>query len=198
MKLIRTSLALALILACSSAWAEWKLIPDKSQLSFVSTKKEHVAESHTFKTLQGSVDDAGNGKLIVGLASVDTKVAIRDERMREFLFQTNVYPTAVYTVALGATKVGLISAWQPGEQGTMVLEGELDLHGVKHPVSADVIVTKAGVDRVLVASTRPVIIRAQDFGLVQGINKLAELVKLSSISYAVPVTFVLTFDVITP
>jgi len=198
MRIIRTSLALALMLACSSTWAEWKLIPDKSQLSFVSTKKEHVAESHTFKTIQGSVDDAGNGKFVVDLASVDTKVAIRDERMREFLFQTNVYPTAVFTVGLGATKVDLISSWEPGEQETMVLDGELNLHGTKHRVNADVIVTKAGVNRVLVTSARPVIIRAEDFDLVQGINKLAKLVNLTSISHAVPVTFVLAFDVITP
>jgi polyisoprenoid-binding protein YceI len=178
--------------------AEWKLMPDKSYLSFVSTKKEHVAETHTFKSLQGSVDDAGIGKVTVDLASVDTRIEARDKQLRETLFQTKKYPTAVYTVGLDYTMVASISALPPGEQQTIVLEGELNLHGAKHPLSADVIVTKSGVNRVQVASARPVVVQAEKFGLVQGINKLAEVAGLSSISYAVPVSFVLTFDVLTP
>lgn len=198
MKLVRISLALAFFLACSSTWAEWKLVPDKSHLSIVSTKKEHVAETHSFKSLQGSVDDAGLGKVTVDLASVDTKIEARDERMQEMLFQTKQYPTAVYTARLDLMRVASISAWQPGEQQTMVLEGELSLHGAKHPLSADVIVTKSGVNQVQVASARPVVVQAENFNLVQGINKLAEVAGLPSISHAVPVSFVLTFDVITP
>jgi polyisoprenoid-binding protein YceI len=198
MKLVRTSLALALILACSSTWAEWKLVPDKSHLSFVSTKNEHVAESHTFKSLQGAVDDVGIGKVTVDLASVDTGIEARDEQMREKLFQTKEYSTAVYTVSLDSTMVASISALPPGEQQTFVLDGELSLHGAKHRLRADVIVTKSGVNRVQIASARPVIVQAENFDLIQGINKLAEVAGLSSISYAVPVSFVLTFDVLAP
>jgi polyisoprenoid-binding protein YceI len=198
MKFVRTSLALALILACSSTLAEWKLVPDKSHLSFVSTKKEHVAETHAFKSLQGSVDDAGIGKVTVDLASVDTGIEARDKQMREALFQTKEHPTAVYTVSLDDATVARISALPPGEQLTMVLEGELSLHGAKQPLSADVIVTKSGVNRVQVASARPVVVQAEKFDLAQGINKLAEVAGLTSISYAVPVSFVLTLDVLTP
>ena len=198
MKFVLTSLTLGLILTCSSALAEWKLVPGKSHLSFVSIKKEHVAEAHTFKSLQGSVDDAGVGKVTVDLASVDTSIESRDKLLRDTLFEVKEFPTAVYTVGMDETTVASISALPPGEQLTMVLEGELSLHGAKHPLSADVIVTKSGVDRLQVASARPVFVEAEKFDLVQGINKLAEIAGLSSISYAVPVSFVLTFNVLTP
>ena len=195
MRWIRTGLALALILACTSAWAEWKLVPDKSHLSFVSTKKEHVAETNTFKSIQGSVDDAGNGEFLVDLNSVDTNVGIRDQRMREFLFQTDLYPMAVYTVSVGPRQMKALSTLEAGEQRTLLLDGTLDLHGVKQRVNADVLITKTGVNWIQVATKKPVIIRAENFELVQGVNKLMELVNLPSISKSIPVSFVLTFDI---
>jgi len=198
MKLIRTSLALALIFACASVWAEWKLIPDKSHLSYVSTKKEHIAEPNTFKNIQGSVDDAGNGQIIIDLGSVDTRVPIRDERMQKFFFETMTYPQALYTVSIGAGKLAEVGRMSPGEQKGMRLDGKLDLHGIQHPVSADVLVTKTRSNQVQVATAMPVILRVEDFSLVQGLNKLAELASLPSISKSVPVSFVLTFDVISP
>lgn len=198
MNVIGRFLILVFFLGCSPTWAEWQLVPDKSHLSFVSTKKQHIAESHTFKGLQGSVDNDSVGTVAVDLASVDTKIEIRDERMRETLFETKEYPTAVFTTHVDPMRVRSISEWPPGDQQTMFLEGELSLHGSKHPIGADVIVTKSGVNRVQVASARPVIIQAENFNLVQGIIKLAEIAGLPSISHAVPVNFLLTFDVITP
>jgi polyisoprenoid-binding protein YceI len=195
---VRTTLTLALIFATTSAWAEWTMLPDKSHLSFVSTKNQHVAETHTFKSLQGSVNDAGIGTVSVDLASVDTRIEARDKQLRETLFQTKEHPTAVYTVGLDDTTVTRISELPAGDQLTITLDGELSLHGAKQPLSADVIVTKSGVNRVQVASARPVVVQAEKFDLVEGINKLAEIASLNSISYAVPVSFVLTFDVITP
>ncbi|MCG6862127.1 MAG: YceI family protein [Chromatiaceae bacterium] len=198
MRFVLTTLTLALILATTSTWAEWKMLPDKSHLSFVSIKKEHVAETHTFKSLQGSVNDAGIGTVSVDLASVDTRIESRDKQLRETLFQIKEHPTAVYTVGLDDTTVTRISELPAGDQLTITLDGELSLHGAKQPLSADVIVTKSGVNRVQVASARPVVVQAEKFGLVEGINKLAEIASLTSISYAVPVSFVLTFDVLTP
>jgi hypothetical protein len=46
----------------------------------------------------------------------------------------------------------------------------------------------------LVTTVQPVIIKAEDFALVAGINKLQALAKLPSIAYTVPVSFVLTFQ----
>jgi hypothetical protein len=45
----------------------------------------------------------------------------------------------------------------------------------------------------VVTTLQPVIIKAEDFALVAGINKLKSLASLPSIAYSVPVSFVLTF-----
>jgi hypothetical protein len=45
----------------------------------------------------------------------------------------------------------------------------------------------------VVTTQEPVIIKAEDFALVAGINKLKSLAHLPSIAYSVPVSFVLTF-----
>jgi len=44
----------------------------------------------------------------------------------------------------------------------------------------------------VVSSLAPVIVQANEFGLVAGVEKLKELAGLPSISLAVPVSFVLT------
>ena len=70
--------------------AAWTLNGDDSTLSFISTKAVNVAEIHKFTTLSGGVDDTGNVTGIsIALASVDTGIEIRDDRMREMLFDTD-------------------------------------------------------------------------------------------------------------
>jgi polyisoprenoid-binding protein YceI len=185
-------------LVAGSASAEWTLIPDKSHLSFVSVKKEHIAETHTFDKLEGSISNTGTGELLIDLNSVDTKIPIRDDRMREFLFETNVYPNAVFEVNVDAREFAELNELAVGDQQLIPLRGRLGLHGVSQELTADAIVTKAGASRIHVSSAAPVIVRAEDFNLVAGINKLREIAGLSSISYSVPVTFNLTFKVGTP
>ncbi|HCM05198.1 MAG TPA: YceI family protein, partial [Oceanospirillales bacterium] len=46
---------------------------------------------------------------------------------------------------------------------------------------------------ITVTSITPMLIDAESFALVSGINKLQEMVGLSSISHTVPLTFSLTF-----
>lgn len=185
-------------LLASAAWADWTLVSDQSHLSFVSVKKEHVAETHTFNKLEGSVSNTGKGELIIDLNSVDTKIPIRDERMEESLFETNIYPNAVFQVNIDARQFGELNQMDVGDQRVVPLQGELGLHGVSHTITADAVVTRAGPNRMHVSSAAPVIVQAEDFNLVAGINKLKEIAGLSSISFSVPVTFNLSFQVITP
>ena len=41
------------------AHSEWQLDNAASQLNFISTKASHIAETHTFDELSGTIDDAG-------------------------------------------------------------------------------------------------------------------------------------------
>ena len=87
------------------AWADWTLNNEQSQLSFISIKKGDVAEVHRFDQLSGSFGGKGNIELTIQLASVDTAIPIRDERMREMLFNTKAFPTASLSAKVDAAKV---------------------------------------------------------------------------------------------
>jgi polyisoprenoid-binding protein YceI len=183
-------LPLLLVLSYGSAYADWALVNDASRLSFVSTKKDAVAEVHSFRELSGTMDNAGTTVFKIQLASVDTKVPVRDERMREMLFDTKTFPVATLTAKLDATK---IEGLMPGQTMTQSIEGELSLHGLKHAVKAEVLIARLAADRLLVVSTAPLVVNAADFGLDAGIEKLRAVAQLPAISTAVPVSFVLTF-----
>ena len=85
---------LALACVATTARAEWVLDNDASRLSFVSTKAGSVAEVHRFTSLRGGIDRRGNVAVAIFLQSVDTLIPIRDERMRELLFETATFPAA--------------------------------------------------------------------------------------------------------
>jgi hypothetical protein len=55
-------------------------------------------------------------------------------------------------------------------------------------------VAKLSDKQFIVSSLQPILLNAKNFSLVAGVQKLQELAKLPSISNAVPVSFVLTFN----
>jgi len=110
MRFISTLLALLVLLATnSSAWADWTLDNAGSQLSFVTVKAQDVAEVHTFSELSGAVGADGRARVLIQLASVDTLIPIRDERMRDVLFNTELFPTAAAVAQLDMRK---LQAWR--------------------------------------------------------------------------------------
>jgi len=184
-------IALALLfLGTATASADWKLENEQSQLSFISIKKGDIAEVHHFNQLEGTVDDKGNVQLTIQLASVATAIPIRDQRMQEMLFNTNLFPTAGLTATVDADQISMLKA---GQMRVSALEGELSLHGQSSPVTAELIVARLTDDTLLVTSQKPLVVQAGDFDLVEGVEKLREIAGLPSISRAVPVSFVLTF-----
>ena len=185
------SLAAACLLASTPAIADWALDADASTLTFTSTKATVAAEVHTFGTLAGAVDSHGRATLEVRLDSVDTTIEIRDERMRELLFETGQYPLATVQLKLDPA---LIDDLAIGASATVAAEAELSLHGTLSPLTVALTVAKLTDQRLLVTSDKPVIVNASAVGLELGLEKLREIAGLPSISPAVPVTFLLYFD----
>ena len=68
------------------------------------------------------------------------------------------------------------------------------LHGTQLSVTLDLNVARLSETRVLVSSRKPVIINAGQVGLAAGVEALREIAGLPSISPAVPVTFLMYFD----
>ena len=186
------ALTVLLLTFCAlPATAQWTLDNDGSRISFVSTKAGAAAEVHHFQTLDGGVGADGHATLHIQLESVDTAIEIRDERMREMLFETDRHPTATLTTRVDMDIVDGLAA---GASANVVAEGELTLHGITATVSIDMTVARLSASRILAVSRKPLIVNASQVGLLDGIERLREVAGLPSISPAVPVTFVLAFD----
>ncbi len=179
---ISATLISGLLFISGSASASWTLNPKESALFFASVKKGTVTEIHHFGRMAGTVGDTGRARLDIDLASVDSHIAIRDERMREQLFQVKEFPLATVDIDLNSIKSGIQTVY-----------ARLDLHGVKTEITTQLNVSIDG-NKLRVTSSSPLLIDASDYGLETGIETLRELAGLDSIKMTVPVTFSLTFD----
>ncbi|MFN2219564.1 MAG: YceI family protein [Anaerolineae bacterium] len=182
-------LAVTLSLISTTCFA-WQLQPADSSLSFVSIKKDSIGEVMHFKDMTGSLEAGGAALLSISLDSVDTGVPVRDQRMRDLLFQVDQYPTATFQGTIDMTAVASLKS---GDQIHVPIKGKLTLHGKAAEIAADTLTTKLTDGRLSVVTTQPVIVNAGTFGLTDGLKKLMELANLPAISAAVPVSFALTF-----
>lgn len=190
MKLTQLLIIISLIVA-GPCFAAWTLDNDSSQVSFVSVKAADAGEVHRFTEISGELSSGGNASVTIQLASVDTLIPLRDERMRELLFQTNLFPTASLSTNID---MDTLNAIEPGDSMDMAANLTLELHGQQLSLAAEMIVARLGDQRLMVSSRKPVIVNAASVDLVDGIEALREIANLPSISKAVPVSFVLTFD----
>ena len=173
------------------AFAQWTLDNDGSSLNFVSTKAGAAAEVHRFRELAGGVDEQGNVTVSIDLDSVDTAIEIRDERMREMLFETGRYPSATLAASVDMAALDSMTA---GTTMDMTTEGQLMLHGNNLSVTVDLTVMRLSDSRIVVVGQKPIIVNASQVGLLEGVERLREVAGLPSISPAVPVSFVLAFE----
>ena len=169
---------------------DWTIDNTASHIAFVSVKSGEIAEAHSFKTVSGQVSETGDANIAIELASVETNIDIRNERMREFLFETNTFPQAKVTAKLTPDSFTSLAV---GDSAALTLSAVLSLHGEDNDIEADVIVTRIAADKVQVLSRTPIIVRADDFLLGTGLEKLREIANLPSITPEVPVTFSLVF-----
>ena len=181
----------SLLLSTAVTANEWQLNAEASQLSFISTKNTHIAESHQFNQLSGFLDAQGQFSLEINLASVDTTITVRDERMKMYFFDIKQFSTAKLSAKVD---LALLESIAQGASKPMTIDATLALHGETQPLTLKVVVTRLVGAKLSVVSIQPVILNVGDFALVAGIEKLRELAKLPSISHAVPVSFYLIFN----
>lgn len=179
-----------LLLAPMTAWAGTMTLDNSSsELSFVSVKKGSVGEVHHFTRLSGEAD-ARTASIRIDLASVESGIDIRNERMRSMLFDVGNFASATIRADIASLDVQKL---KPGEQAFGNLMIDVDLHGASRQLTAAVSLVRLKDGSLLVSSRAPMIINAADFGLDGGIEALREVARLASIATAVPVTFQLHF-----
>lgn len=169
----------------------WTLAPEKSSITFLSTKKGNVTEVHRFGELSGSIAPDGTATVSIGLESVSTGVDIRDVRMRFLLFQVDTYEEATISAKIDPAAIAAI--WDDMKMTTEI-PFMVNLHGVEKELMIPVTISRLGQGMVSVASAEPFIVNAVDFALDGGIAQLSEAVGNIGISANVPVDFDLTFS----
>ncbi len=192
MRYIISNLLAVLLLSLPLAGfsGQWQLDPDNSSVTFVSIKNEAVAETHHFKRLQGQINAQGVASLAIDLSSVDTAIDIRDQRMRELLFQVTDFPQAEVSAQLDPQRLADLNS---GQSQNLSLDFDLNLHGANSSSSVPVMLFLDAADCLHVVSLQPILVNAADYGLVAGIEALREIAGLGSIARAVPVSLHLQF-----
>lgn len=173
-----------------AAQGDWAVDSAASHVDYVSIKAGEVAEANRFEKLTGSVGADGAARVEIDLASVNTGVEIRDERMREIFFQVAEFPSAVITAELDPAKFAALAV---GQVVVQPLTAKVAVKGIEADVEAQVQIARVAENRVLATTTKPIIITTDMFGLTDELGELRALAQLPSISPAVPVTFTLAF-----
>ncbi|MDO8843343.1 MAG: YceI family protein [Methylicorpusculum sp.] len=184
-------LILMLLTASPLFAADWTLSSKESTFNFMSTKNAAVTELHTFQNISGEIN-GDKGKLNIDLASVETQIPIRNDRMKEHLFDTKQFPQA--TVELNLAPNVFESLQKAGSMTDLPVKANLGLHGMKKEISAKLRIIKLADNKFVASTLEPILLIPGDFGLEPGLKKLMEIAKLNSITNSVPVTFSLVFE----
>ncbi len=184
MKGLLLSLALCCPLLVS---ADWDTVRSRSSVTFTSTKNDTIVETHKFATVRGFVLSGGKAQLTVDLLSVDTNIPIRNERMREMLFQLS--PSASFNTQVDIASIEGQKADKPVEK---MLSGTLSLNGNLIEMPIDALVTRLASGNVRVEGSGQLNVGA--FGYADGIEKLREVAGLTMISPKVNFEFDLEFE----
>ncbi|MGE8096904.1 YceI family protein [Pseudomonas sp. H3(2019)] len=186
-----TALALLpLAFVTSPAHADWYLDGESSRLSFISTKNANLSEVQRFLVLHGKVDANGQAQVQVELESVNSGIPLRDERMRKELFEIKTFPEALISTQIDLRPIKDLA---PGAQLELRLPLTVSLHGKEHAYNAELLATRLDDRRFQVVTLEPLVIKAEDFDLLPGLENLRTVAGLSAISSSVPVGAVLIF-----
>lgn len=183
-------LFLGLAAASAPVMADWSLDGAASSLYYVTSKAAAISEVNHFTRLSGRVTDAGQATLDIDLSSVATNIEIRDERMREIVFQVDQFPSANVTLQVDGAA---LSALKPGEVREQQVEARLSLHGVEQTLPARVAITGLAGGALQVHNLEPLLVAAGSFGLAAGVEQLREIAGLPSINPNIVVNFTLVY-----
>lgn len=172
----------------NQAVSDW-LLKD-ADIGFVSTKidkkSNHIEEIGEFTQYSGLFNKLGELLLKIDLSSVKTDIVIRDDRLRDWLFNVDEFTTAVVTTTLDADTINELKV---GETMQLTQPFVLEMHGHTVDLVADLTVTRESDTLMLVETNTPIKLDVKEFDMSEGIQRLTEVMGLSKINNVVPVTF---------
>lgn len=168
----------------------WTLDPETSELRFMSIKKGNVAETNKFATISGLITQDGKAQIRVLMDSVDTKVDLRNVRMRFLFFETFLHPESTITVQLDPADLRDLHQTR---HKMVDMDYTLSLHGVTVNKTAEVAVTLISNDRVTISATTPIAVTLAEHNLEDGRMKLQDAANVDIAPLGI-VSFDFTFD----
>ncbi|AUW07507.1 YceI family protein [Vibrio campbellii] len=169
------------------AHEKYDVVPELSSVSFSTVKGQYVVEPASIKFLTGTLGQTGKFDIVVGLKNIDTGISIRDSRINDLFFNAAKYPEVKVS---GKVDMRLIQE----KPQTLVIPAQVTMYGKTKSIDLSVVVIDAG-NYLMVSSSKPVIIRASDFGIPTGnLKKLADTVGGIKISDHVPLTLTVVFE----
>ena len=178
-------------LGSANAQQQWVLDGGASHFYMQTSKAESITEIHQFTGLTGTIDKAGNADVKIDLTSVSSGVDVRDVRMRFLLFETYKFPNAEVTAKIDMAKLQDLTSQI---RDTYPLHFTVAMHGLSKDFDAPIYVTRLSDKSVSVSTAKPIVVKADDFGLAAGIAKLSEAVNGTPIVSAASFTFDLVFE----
>ena len=141
--------------------------------------------------MSGTLTNEGDAKLIIELKSVETNIPVRNDRMKQFLFEVDRFPEALVELKIDKNKLSTLNT---GAAVDMNVKAMLKLHGGTQDLTAKLRVVKIQDNALQVTTMEPVVLNLVPLGLQAGLDKLKEIAKLDSITATVPVTLTLVFN----
>ena len=171
-----------------------KWVSTDSQVPFTSNKtnkqNKTITEESSFATSSAQLSADGAFAMSIDLASVKTNIDLRDERLRDWVFEVAKFPKAEIS---GKIDMNAIGSLKTGDSLQLKQPLTLDIHGNKLDIDAQLMLKRSADNSISVETTEPVMLDAKKMGMSEGVAKLVEVMALASINEQIPVTFKGTF-----
>jgi polyisoprenoid-binding protein YceI len=176
--------------------ARWNVDVPQSDLHFVTTKagKSGIAavqEVQSFTAFTGVLDGTGQVQLAIDLASVQTHIPLRDQRVRDMLFKVTEHPRAQFTAQFD---MSALKGLKTGQFKDVNVGGTLAINGTSQPLATDLRVVKLAHGALLVSTLQPIVVDLQKYDLSEGVTALHDVMALDVLSASAPVSFSLLLN----
>jgi len=194
MKLMKSLVCAAALMTATPVFAgghiTWNSIQEQSRIAFGSIKSNSTGEVHHFNNVTGVVKEKGDMVITIDLASLNTNIDIRNERITKHVFQDGK-ATAVIT---GQLDMDEVNGLKPGETKIVEVEVNLAFAGVENDIEANMLVARLSENRVLVTTEDFIMVSTEDLEIDAGIDQLMNLAKLPGITRVTPIAVRMVFE----
>ncbi|MRI34711.1 hypothetical protein EOPP23_17145 [Endozoicomonas sp. OPT23] len=171
--------------------AAWILDNERSKFYFTFTKNTHLATTATFEQLKGSISDKGTAMLYIDLASLESGIVKRDNRLRELFFRVADFPMAEVSVRLSKRIEKKIIT---GETVLIKSSAKVKLNGKQVRMRPELSVYQHENGDIEVSSIQPVLLNATTFDYDDQVQAMVDLAGVNNISKTVMINFRLYYQ----